>query len=160
MSESPDELPLNPALSFLQRIWELNHALERLSNQMERRLGITAPQRFIVRCLGKYPGMTAGQLATILHLDRGSVSAALRRLEQQGILKRRRDLRDGRRVTLGLTPQGRSLDVSRSGTVESAVVHVLESSSKAEIEATRSVLRRLSAALGDEEGVSRHRLEP
>jgi len=160
MSESPDELPLSPALSFLQRIWELNHALERLSNQMERRLGITAPQRFIVRCVGKYPGMTAGQLAAMLHLDRGSVSAALRRLEQQGLLKRRRDPRDGRRVTLGLTPKGNSLAVPRSGTVESAVVHLLESSSKAEIEATRSVLRRLSAAIGDEEGVSRHQLEP
>jgi DNA-binding MarR family transcriptional regulator len=160
MSESPDELPLNPPLSFLQRIWELNHALERLSNQMERRLGVTAPQRFIVRCVGKYPGMTAGQLAMILHLDRGSVSAALRRLEKQGILKRRRDPRDGRRVTLGLTPKGRSLDVSRSGTVESAVVHLLESSSKAEIEATRSVLRRLSAALSDEEGISDQKLDP
>jgi DNA-binding MarR family transcriptional regulator len=160
MSESPDELPLNPPLSFLQRIWELNHALERLSNQMERRLGVTAPQRFIVRCVGKYPGMTAGQLAMILHLDRGSVSAALRRLEKQGILKRRRDPRDGRRVTLGLTPKGRSLDVSRSGTVESAVVHLLESSSKAEIEATRSVLRRLSAALSDEEGIRDQKLDP
>jgi hypothetical protein len=44
--------------------------------------------------------------------------------------------------------------------VESAVVHLLESSSKAEIEATRSVLRRLSTALRDEEGVSRLGLEP
>lgn len=160
MSDSPEELPLNPALSFLQGIWELDHALERLSGQMERNLGITAPQRFIVRCVGKYPGMTAGQLATMLHLDRGSVSAALRRLERQGLLKRRRDPRDGRRVTLGLTAKGRALDVSRSGTVESAVVHLLESSSKAEIEAARSVLRRLSAALGNQEVVSRQRPEP
>jgi DNA-binding MarR family transcriptional regulator len=160
MRDSPDELPLNPALSFLQRVWELNHALERLSTQMERRLGISAPQRFIIRCVGKYPGMTAGQLATMLHLDRGSVSAALRRLERQGLLKRRRDPRDGRRVTLGLTQKGRALDVPRSGTVESAVVHLLESSSKAEIEATRSVLRQLSAALGDEETDDRQRLEP
>ena len=160
MSESSNELPLNPALSFLQRVWELNHALERLSNQMERRIGITAPQRFIVRCVGKYPGMTAGQLASILHLDRGSVSAALRRLEQQGILKRRRDPRDGRRVTLGLTPKGRTFDVSRSGTVESAVVHLLETSSKAEIEAARSVLSRLSAALAEEETAMDQRLDP
>jgi DNA-binding MarR family transcriptional regulator len=157
MSESQDELPLNPALSFLQRIWELNHALERLSNQMERRLGITAPQRFIVRCVGKYPGMTAGQLATILHLDRSSVSTALRRLEQQGILKRRRDPRDGRRVTIGLTPKGRTLDVSQSGTVESAVVLLLETSDDSEIEATRSILKRLSSALLAEEAIGDRR---
>jgi DNA-binding MarR family transcriptional regulator len=160
MSEPSNELPLNPALSFLQRVWEMNHALERLSNQMERKIGITAPQRFIVRCVGKYPGMTAGQLASILHLDRGSVSAALRRLEQQGILKRRRDPRDGRRVTLGLTAKGRTFDVSRSGTVESAVVHLLEASSKAEIETARTVLRRLSAALADEELAGDRKSEP
>jgi DNA-binding MarR family transcriptional regulator len=160
MSPTPDELPLDPALSFLQRIWELNHALERLSSRMERTLSITASQRFIVRCVGKYPGMTAGQLATILHLDRGSVSAALRRLENQGLLQRRRDSRDRRRITLGLTLKGRAMDVARSGTVESAVVHLLESSSNSEIEVTRSVLRRLSAALGEEEGATGQRLDP
>ena len=153
MTEPQKELPLDAPLSFLQRLWELNHSLERLSNQMERRLGITAPQRFIVRCVGKYPGMTAGQLAAILHLDRGSVSAALRRLERQGILKRRRDPRDGRRVTLGLTPKGRGLDTSQSGTVESAVLHLLETNGKAEVGATLTILQRLSKALDDEVGI-------
>ena len=152
MTEPQNELPLDAPLSFLQRLWELNHALERLSNQMERRLGITAPQRFIVRCVGKYPGMTAGQLAAILHLDRGSVSAALRRLERQGILKRRRDPRDRRRVTLGLTPKGRGRDKSQSGTVESAVLHLLETTSKAEVDTTLTTLQRLSGALEEEAG--------
>jgi len=150
MSESTEELPLDPPLAFLQRLWELNHALERLSTRMERTLGVTAPQRFIVRCVGKFPGMTAGQLAAMLHLDRGTVSAAMRRLEQQNLLQRRRDPRDGRRVILGLTPKGRDLDVLRGGTVETAVVRLLESSDEADIVVTTTVLRRLCEALAHE----------
>jgi MarR family transcriptional regulator, organic hydroperoxide resistance regulator len=74
------EYPLGPALDFLQRLWRLNHALERLSSRMERQLGITAQQRLIIRCIGKYPGVGAGQLAALLHVDPGTVSAALNRL--------------------------------------------------------------------------------
>lgn len=149
MSEPLEELPLDPALGFLQSLWELNHSLQRLSRRMERRLGISAPQRLIVRCVGKYPGMSAGQLAAMLHLDPGTVSAALRRLERQNLLRRRRDARDRRRVVLGLTPEGRALDILQVGTVESAVVQLLDTSAKSEIATTRSVLRRLSAALVD-----------
>ena len=35
---------------------------------MERSLGITAPQRLVLRCVGKFPGVSAGRLATLLHL--------------------------------------------------------------------------------------------
>jgi DNA-binding MarR family transcriptional regulator len=157
MNEPLEELPLDPALGFLQCLWELNHSLQRLSRRMERRLGISAPQRLIVRCVGKYPGMTAGQLAAMLHLDPGTVSAALRRLERQNLLRRRRDARDRRRVVLGLTPEGRALDILQVGTVEWAVVQLLDTSAKSEIATTRSVLRRLSASLIDQAaGTERH----
>ncbi|MEP7027082.1 MAG: MarR family transcriptional regulator [Candidatus Eisenbacteria bacterium] len=149
MKPPVDELPLDAGLTFLQGVWELNHALERLSSRMERRLGVTAQQRFIVRCVGKYPGMTPGQLARILHLDPGTVSAALRRLERQELIERRRDPRDGRRVTLGLTPRGRMLDGMRGGTAEAAVVRVLESSKPSETQTTQAMLRRLATAFAE-----------
>lgn len=150
MTRPLQDLPLGPELTFLQHLWELNHSLERLSRRMERRIGISAPQRFIVRCVGKYPGMTAGQLARTLHLDPGTVSSALRRLERLGLIERRRDPRDRRRVTLGLTARGRTFDRPRAGTVEAAVVGLLKTSSKREIETAKSMIRRLSRSLGAE----------
>jgi len=66
---------------------------------MEQRLGITAQQRLIVRCVGQFPGMTAGQLAGLLHVDPGTISAALRRLEAKDLVARRKDPRDSRRVS-------------------------------------------------------------
>jgi DNA-binding MarR family transcriptional regulator len=112
--------PLGSALAFLGRLWRLNHALERLSARMDRSLGVTAQQRFIIRCVGKYPGITAGALARVLHLDPGTVTAALHRLEAKGHVERRRDDRDRRRVTLGLTRAGIDLDRATSGTARRA----------------------------------------
>ena len=72
------DYPLGPELDFLRRLWRLSHALERVSSRMKRRLGVTAQQRMILRCVGKYPGLPAGQLAELLHLDPGTISASLR----------------------------------------------------------------------------------
>ena len=144
------DYPLGSALEFLQRLWQFNHALEKLSSQMERRLGVTAQQRLIVRCVGKYPGMTAGLLATLLHVDPGTVSAALRRMEDKGLLKRRADPRDGRRISLGLTAKGRRLDRSAKGTVEGAVEQLLDTASVQDIATALAVLGRLTTLFGEE----------
>lgn len=141
------ELPLEPALDFLQHLWELNHAMERTSEQMERALGVTAQQRLLIRCLGKYPGVTGSQLALLLHLDRGTVSTSLQRLERKGLISKRRDPRDGRRVALGLTPKGRELDQPAPGTVEHAVTQLLAQLGRGQIDSVKGVLRQLSADL-------------
>jgi MarR family transcriptional regulator, organic hydroperoxide resistance regulator len=148
-SSAPD-FPLSPALDFLQRLWQLNHALEQLSSQMEKRIGVTAPQRMIIRCIGKYPGMAPSQLATVLHLDPGTISATLSRLEDKGFVVRRRDRDDGRRVSLGLTPKGRRLDQPVRGTVENGMERLLAGAIPRDIAATRKLLEQLTGVLQDE----------
>jgi MarR family transcriptional regulator, organic hydroperoxide resistance regulator len=150
MTDHEAVYPLGPALNFLRGVWEMNHALEKLSLNMAQRLGVTAQQRLVLRCVGKFPGVTAGQLATLLHLDPGTVSAALKRLEEKALLERRKDPRDRRRVTLGLTAQGRFLDRPGPGTVENAVTRMLGQVSAADLSATTDVLEKLTASLGQE----------
>lgn len=142
-----DKLPLQPALEFLQSIWRLNHAVERASARMEARLGVTAQQRFILRCVGRYPGITPGQLAGLLQVDRGTISAALKRLERKEMLSRRVDPRDRRRYALGLTARGHALDRDEEGTVEAAVNQLLASTSPERIALTREALESLSALI-------------
>jgi MarR family transcriptional regulator, organic hydroperoxide resistance regulator len=144
------DLPLGPALDFLRGLWQLNHALEKVSMRMEATLGVTAQQRLILRSVGKYPGMTSGQLAQLLHLDPGTVSTSLGRLERKGLLKRRRDLRDKRRITLGLTPAGHELDKPMAGTVEQAVDQALAQAEPEEIVHASRVLARLTLALEEQ----------
>ncbi|MBI5498328.1 MAG: MarR family transcriptional regulator [Deltaproteobacteria bacterium] len=123
--ERTPPLALGPELDFLRTVWRLNHAVERVSADMARTLGVTAQQRLALRIIGKFPGITPGMLAELLHLDPGTVSATLRRLESRGLVQRRRDHRDRRRVVLGLTAAGRQLDRPTEGTLEAAVAQLL-----------------------------------
>ncbi len=144
---SQRQYPLGPTLEFLECLWHVNHAMERVSARMSRDLGITGAQRLAIRCIGKYPGLTAGQLAAMLHLDRGTISSALGRLEEKGLLERRADPNDGRRVTLGLTQGGRELDRPMERTIEAVVEGVLGDAEPADLEAARRLLGHLARAL-------------
>ncbi len=145
--EHNTEYPLGPALDFLQRLWRLNHALEKVSRRMETQLGVTAQQRFILRCIGKYPGMTPGQLASLLHVDPGTVSASLHRLEKRGLIERRADPRDKRRTAVGLTAAGRALDRPAAGTVESAVERFLQGAATSDLTTMSDVHDELTKLL-------------
>lgn len=149
------DLPLGPALDFLRLLWEVNHAMESFSNHMERTLGVTAQQRLVIRCVGRYPGLTPGQLARLLHLDPGTISAALGRLERRGLVVRRRDERDQRRVTVGLTARGRTMDRPSPQTVEAAVERLLATERPSNVAAAARVLRALTDALSRDQSPAR-----
>jgi DNA-binding MarR family transcriptional regulator len=117
---------LGPALDFMRGLWRLNHAIELTSGHMERTIGITAQQRMIIRCIGKRPGISPSQLASLLHLDRSTISSALRRMEQNKLLTRQCDDQDRRSVTLWLSNSGKKLDQPSSETLEHAVECMLK----------------------------------
>lgn len=141
---STSNLPLGAALDFLQCLWRLDRALERLSHSMEKRFGVTAQQRLMLRCIGKYPGMTLGRLASLLHVDPGTASAAVKRLEDKQLVERRRDPRDKRRLQLGLTSHGRQLDTPSVYTVEHAVEQWLQT---APVSATATTTKHLTTLI-------------
>ena len=152
MTTRPDTpIPVRGSLEFLECLWRTSHALERRSRRMEKAIGVTAPQRLVLRFLGRFPGVTAGQLARALHIDPGTLSASVRRLEARGLVERRRDPIDTRRVTLGLTRQGRALDVPRPGTVEAAADSLLTATSARDLATTVRVLDRFAAFLLDDD---------
>src|SRR6516165_11555492 len=117
---------LGPVLDFMRALWALDHALQSASKRMETRLGVTAPQRLVVRIVGRFPGISAGEVAEILHVHPSTLTGVLKRLEARGIVSRRADPRDARRALLALTARGRELDRLRSGTVEAVVRRVLQ----------------------------------
>jgi len=143
-SSSPD---VGPVLDFLRLLWRVNHRMERRSKLMHATLGITAPQRMVVRIVGRFPSISASEIAGLLHVDRGTLSAALARLESAGIITRLADPKDKRRVRVKLTARGEALDRETRGTVESAVAAVLDQESTVDVRRTRRVLTALADAL-------------
>ena len=139
--------PLGEVVDFMRLIWRLDHALQRTSKRMQASLGVTGPQRLVMRIVGRFPGIPAGQLAEILHVHPSTLTGVLKRLERRGLVARRRDPRDQRRALIALTAEGRRLEAESEGTVECAVRGALEELSEARIRHTAEVLRDLAARL-------------
>jgi DNA-binding MarR family transcriptional regulator len=137
------ETRLTPALAFLRELWALDHTLGSTSKRMHDRMGITAQQRMFLRFVGKNPRISAGDLAAILHVERSTLSLALKRLEQRGLVARHRDKTDGRRTLIALTAAGRAYDRPALGTVERAVQRALRTTTPRDVEKVRAFLRRL-----------------
>jgi MarR family transcriptional regulator, organic hydroperoxide resistance regulator len=152
-ARSSAEPESDPVLEFLRLMWAVDHELHRVSKAMIGRLGLTAPQRLAVRFIGRQPGLTPGRLAELLHLDPGTVSGIVKRLETSGLVSRVRSGGDTRRMLLTLTAKGRTLNRRRSGTVEAAVRRTLDGISSADLAASSRLLRRLATKLAAESRV-------
>lgn len=139
---------LGPVLDFMSALWALDHALQSASKRMEAQLGVTAPQRLVVRIVGRFPGLAPGEVAEILHLHPSTLTGILKRLEERNLLARRPDPADARRSLLKLTPKGRAVDALRSGTVETAVRRALRRLPNAAVRAARDAALTLSDELG------------
>ena len=137
---------LGPVLEFMKLLWALDHGLQSVSKRMEARFGITGPQRLVVRIVGRFPGISAGALAEVLHVHPSTLTGVLRRLEARGMLLRSADPRDARRALFGLTPRGRKMDTLRTGTVEQGVRRVL-SRLPDDVAAAERILSALAAEL-------------
>jgi DNA-binding MarR family transcriptional regulator len=134
-------------LDFMRDLWAVDHALQRRSKLMRAVLGVTGPQRLVVRLVGRFPGISAGDLAAALHVHPSTLTGVLRRLEESGVIERRSDARDRRRAMFGLTAAGRRIDERTEGTAEAAVRAALRAQPGGSVRSARSVLRALAAAL-------------
>lgn len=71
--------------------------------------GLTYPQHLVLVALWSTDDVAIKDLATTLHLDHGTLTPLLRRLEQRGLLNRARAPQDGRSVRVTLTAVGDEL---------------------------------------------------
>jgi DNA-binding MarR family transcriptional regulator len=138
---------LGDVLEFMRILWALDHELQSASKRMESTLGVTGPQRLVVRIVGRYPGISAGGVSEILHLHPSTLTGILKRLTQRGLVERRSDPGDARRALLHLTAKGRSIDGLRNGTTESAVRRALARLQPKAVGAARDVLAAIAAEL-------------
>jgi DNA-binding MarR family transcriptional regulator len=138
---------LGPVLDFLRLLWSFDHALHQSSKRMVSSLGITGPQRLVIRIVGRFPGITFGQLAEIMKVHPSTLTGIVKRLQNNRLISRRSDPRDGRRAFLGLTTTGRKLDLNREENLEAAVMQAMSELSGDQLEAAQQVLEKVTLAL-------------
>lgn len=107
-----DGLQLDNQLCF--KLYAASRAVIRAYKPMLDQLGLTYPQYLAMLVLWEWqqqpPALpTVKALGERLLLDSGTLTPLLKRLEQQGLLMRKRSVSDEREVHLALTPAGGAL---------------------------------------------------
>jgi DNA-binding MarR family transcriptional regulator len=127
-------------MELMRLLWRLDHGLQARSKRMRTVLGDSGPQRLVLRMLGEFGGLSAGELASLLSLDPSTLTGILGRLEKRRLIVRRPDVSDARRVSLSLTPSGTRINRLHAGTVEGVVRKALSEISRRDLASTRAVL--------------------
>lgn len=130
-------------------MYTASRAVIGLYRPMLDRLGLTYPQFLVLMALWESDGRTVSALGEALHLDSGTLSPLLKRLEAAGFVERRRESGDERRVTVHLTESGAALE--REGCAVTEVVGTAAGMPLEELLALRDKLNEFT------ESVRRHR---
>ena len=72
-------------------------------------LDLTYTQYITFMVLWEKDGLTIGEIGERLHLDNGTLTPLLKKMEKQGYITRKRDQEDERKVTVHLTKEGRDM---------------------------------------------------
>lgn len=151
MSVSPGRLAGSPRAASPDRdlaalLTALNALVDALrvgSRGIERRLGISGAQLFVLQKLAEGPVGSLNELASRTFTHQSSVSVVVTRLVARGLVARTAVPDDARRVTLALTPRGRALLRKAPETLQARLLTSLKQLARSERKALLDGLERL-----------------
>ncbi|HEX7166864.1 MAG TPA: MarR family transcriptional regulator [Acidimicrobiales bacterium] len=150
MSKTTSHLALDQQLCFA--LYAASRAVVRGYGPALDELGLTYPQYVTMLALweeeGLSAGLSVGDLGERLHLDSGTLTPLLKRLEAVGYVERARDTNDERRVVVTLTRRGKALKEKASAIPASLVAR--SGLGLRELAALRDQLQRLTETLETE----------
>ncbi|SRR5260370_11350076 len=91
-------------------LYEASRATIDVYRPMLDELGITYPQYLVMLILWEKGKCSVKEIGNLLHLDSGTLSPLLKRLEAAGLIKRQRRPADERVVDISLTENGHALE--------------------------------------------------
>jgi DNA-binding MarR family transcriptional regulator len=141
--ETEDPLRLDRQVCF--PLYAASNLLTRLYRPVLAKLGLTYSQYLVMLVLWEHSPQTVGSLGERLHLDSGTLTPLLKRMEMAALVTRERDPDDERRVRIALTAQGRSLR-GRASEVPATLARGLDLSS-IELESLRAAVQNMVSVL-------------
>ena len=105
--DTPSLPVLHEQLCF--SLYTATHRIIRAYRPLLEPLGLTYVQYLVMLVLWEDAPRSVGELGAELHLDSGTLTPLLKRMEKSGLVIRERDSEDERRVLISLTSRGREL---------------------------------------------------
>jgi DNA-binding MarR family transcriptional regulator len=105
---APDSLKLEHFLPYRLSVLS-NRISEAIAREYSQRFALGVTEWRVMAVLGRWPGLTASQVAQRTAMDKVAVSRAVARLLEAGRLSRVADTGDRRRALLRLSAEGRAI---------------------------------------------------
>lgn len=113
MSHKDDSTSLEQQLCF--SVYSAAHAFNAAYKPLLEPFGLTYPQYLVLLALWQKDGVSVKEIGTRLHLDSGTLSPLLKRLQAAGYVRRGRNPADGRQLLVELTKAGHGLRAQTVG---------------------------------------------
>ena len=107
MSKQDDIVPLEQQLCF--SVYSAAHAFTAAYKPLLEPFGLTYPQYLVLLALWQEDGVSVKEIGGRLHLDSGTLTPLLKRLQASGYVRRGRDPADERQLRVELTEEGQRL---------------------------------------------------
>ena len=107
--KSSADTPLRLDNQICFAVYSAAHAFNRVYKPLLDELGLTYPQYLVIAVLTEKDGQTIGDIADRLGLEPSTITPLVKRLEQSGLLTRRRNPQDEREVNVTLSKQGKEV---------------------------------------------------
>lgn len=138
--------------SALIAIRRIVRAAEFAARDLSKVAGLTPSQMVVLQLIGRDGELSAGALAEAARLSQATVTALLDKLEDKGLVVRRRSAEDRRRVAVALTDEGRRVLVTTPDVLQNRFAARFEELESWEQAAMVAALERVAALL-DADGI-------
>src|SRR5918992_6177228 len=101
---------MDPLFELALTVKAAQRALEQLTNEAMKPLGVTGPQADAITVIGQAGPLSLKELGELLIAEAGHPSRLVDRLVESGLVERRAAGDDRRRVELSLSEKGRALE--------------------------------------------------
>lgn len=129
ISANPERTMLGVDQLLCFALYSTGLAMDKVYRKLLRPLNLTYPQYLVMVVLWESDGIIVTELGERLFLDSATLTPLLKRLELNGLVERRRDADDERRVRISLTARGRALK-DKAATIQLAIFRATQCSAE------------------------------
>jgi len=134
----PDE-----AVGIVDGLRRIVRAIELYSQEIYKNFGLTGPQLWALKTLGRRGPLATTDLAKALAVQPSTLSVLVDRLVKRGLVRRQRPRADRRFVEITLTAEGVALAGRAPEPAQGRLLHGLRALSVRELRAVQSSVERL-----------------
>lgn len=113
--------------AVLVALRRIMRAIDLHSHRLMHQLGVTAPQLVVLQELSRSGSVPAGSLAKQVSLSAATITGIITRLARRGLVERRADSQDRRRVLVGITARGEELLATAPLPIQESFIREFES---------------------------------